>query len=232
MVPVRGDSIDDRAVGRAYARWFLHAPSRFVVRYLFSRRGLWVLNTPYRRLLSAAEITATDRVLDVGCGLASLLIALAERIPFQSPAVGIDVSEELIQQAVREVRRAGLEDRITVLASPATLLPFAHGAFDVVFSSHVIKHLDDRALGEAFAEIARVLKPGGRFLFWEFRMTPRSALLFWSARATGLPPPFRLRTDEELRAALDRAGFQQIRRISTGFFLMPPVPRTAFLAWR
>jgi hypothetical protein len=55
-------------------------------------------------------------------------------------------------------------------------------------------------------------------------------LLFWSARTTGLPPPFQLRTDEELRAALDRAGFRQIRRISTGFFLMPPVPRTAFLA--
>ena len=203
-----------------------------MVRYLFSRRGLWVLNTPYRRLLSAAEITAADRVLDVGCGLASLLIALAERIPFQSPAIGIDVSEELIQQAAREVRRAGLEDRIKVLASPATHLPFADGAFDVVFSSHVIKHLDDQALGLAFAEIARVLKPGGRFLFWEFRKTPRSALLFWSARTTGLPPPFQLRTDEELRAALERAGFQRIRRISTGFFLMPPVPRTAFLALR
>ncbi|HYS28638.1 MAG TPA: class I SAM-dependent methyltransferase [Candidatus Limnocylindria bacterium] len=222
--------IDEQAVGRGYARWFLHAPSHVVVRYLFSRRGLWVLNTPYRRLLSAAEITATDRVLDVGCGLASLLIALAERIPFQSPAVGIDVSEELIQQAAREVRRAGLEDRITVLASRATRLPFADGAFDVVFSSHVIKHLDDQALGQAFAEIARVLKPGGRFLFWEFRKTPRSALLFWSARTTGLPPPFRLRTDEDLRTALDRAGFRQIHRISTGFFLMPPVPRTAFLA--
>jgi len=229
---VSGGSIDDQAVGRAYAQWFLHAPSRVVVRYLFSRGGLWVLNTPYRRLLSAAEITATDRVLDVGCGLASLLIALAERIPFQSPAVGIDVSEELVQQAAREVRRAGLEDRIRVLASPATQLPFADGAFDVVFSSHVIKHLDDQALGEAFAEIARVLKPGGRFLFWEFRKTPRSALLFWSARTTGLPPPFRLRTDEELRTALDRAGFRQIRRISTGFFLLPPVPRTAFLARR
>jgi len=222
--------IDEQAVGRGYARWFLHAPSHVVVRYLFSRRGLWVLNTPYRRLLSAAEITATDRVLDVGCGLASLLIALAERIPFQSPAVGIDVSEELIQQAAREVRRAGLEDWITVLASRATRLPFADGAFDVVFSSHVIKHLDDQAVGEAFAEIARVLKPGGRFLFWEFRKTPRSALLFWSARTTGLPPPFQLRTDEELRAALDQAGFREIRRISTGFFLMPPVPRTAFLA--
>jgi ubiquinone/menaquinone biosynthesis C-methylase UbiE len=230
VVPLSGGSIDDRAVGRAYARWFLHAPSRFVVRYLFSRRGLWVLNTPYRRLLSAAEITATDRVLDVGCGLASLLIALAERIPFHSPAVGIDVSEELIQQAAREVCRAGLEGRIGVLASPATHLPFADGTFDVVFSSHVIKHLDEPAIEKAFGEIARVLKPGGRFLFWEFRKTPRSALLFWSARTTGLPPPFQLRTDEELRAALDRAGFRQIRRISTGFFLMPPVPRTAFLA--
>jgi ubiquinone/menaquinone biosynthesis C-methylase UbiE len=222
--------IDEQAVGRGYARWFLHAPSHVVVRYLFSRRGLWVLNTPYRRLLATAQISADDRVLDVGCGLASLLIALAERIPFRTPAVGTDVSEELIRAAARDVRRAGLQNRVTVQAAPATHLPFADGAFDVVMSSHVIKHLDDHTLGQAFAEIARVLRPGGRFLFWEFRKTPRSSLLFWSARTTGLPPPFQLRTDEELRAALERAGFGQIRRLPTGLFLLPPVPRTAFLA--
>ncbi len=221
--------IDQEAVGRGYARWFLHAPSQVVVRYLFSRRGLWVLNTPYRRLLAAAQIAANERVLDVGCGLASLLIALAERLPFTSPAVGIDISEELIEQAARDVRRAGLDHRITLVAAPATRLPFGDESFDVAFSSHVIKHLDDQALGQAFAEIARVLRPGGRFLFWEFRKTPRSAMLFWSARTTGLPPPFRLRSDDELRAALERAGFREIRRIPTGIFLMPPVPRTAFL---
>lgn len=228
MVPVTGSSIDEQAVGRGYARWLLRGPAG----YLFSRRGLWVLNTPYRRLLASAEIGAHDRVLDVGCGLASILIALAERIPFRTPAVGIDVSEELIGQAEREVRRAGLEDRIKLVASPATRLPFADESFDVVISSHVIKHLDDRSLDQAFAEIARSLRPSGRFLFWEFRKTPRSALLFWSARTTGLPPPFRLRSDDDLRAALERAGFREIRRIPTGIFLMPPVPRTAFLALR
>lgn len=225
-----GRSIDEQVVGRGYAYWFLHAPSRFLVRYLFSRRGLWVLNTPYRRLLAAAGITSNDRVLDVGCGLAGMLIALAERIPFRSPAVGIDVSDELIAAAGREVRRAGLDGHITVMAASATRLPFADGSFDVVFSSHVIKHLDDEALAQAFGEIARVLAPGGRFLFWEFRQASRSAILFWSARITGLPPPFRLRSDDELRAALLRAGFPEIRRLRTGIFLMPPVPRTAFLA--
>lgn len=225
-------SIDDQAVGRGYAYWFLHAPSRFLVRYLFSRRGLWVLNTPYRRLVAAAGVTADDRVLDVGCGLAGLLIALAERIPFASPAVGVDVSAELIASAATEVARAGLDGRITVMTAAATDLPFRDGSFDIVFSSHVVKHLDERALERAFAEIARVLRPGGRFLFWEFRKTPRSALLFWSARVTGLPPPFQLRSDDELRAALRRAGFHEIRRLKAGVFLMPPVPRTAFLAIR
>lgn len=224
--------IDEQVVGRGYAYWFLHAPSRFLVRYLFSRRGLWVLNTPYRRLLATAGITPDDRVLDVGCGLAGMLIALAERIPFRSPAVGIDVSDELIAAATRDVRRAGLDGRVTVVAASATRLPFADRSFDVVFSSHMIKHLDDEALAEAFGEIARVLTPGGRFLFWEFSKATRSAMLFWSARLTGLPPPFRLRSDDELRAALLLAGFRDIRRIRTGIFLMPPVPRTAFLALR
>lgn len=225
-------SIDEQVVGKGYAYWFLHAPSRFLVRYLFSRQGLWVLNTPYRRLLAAATITAADRVLDVGCGLAGILIALAERIPFRVPAVGIDVSEELVAAAAHDVERGGLNLYIKVIPAPATKLPFADGSFDVALSSHVIKHLDDRALEQAFGEVARVLRPGGRLLFWEFRKTWRSALLFWSVRITGLPPPFQLRSDGELEAALQRAGFREIRRIEAGFFVMPPVPRTAFLALR
>jgi len=80
--------------------------------------------------------------------------------------------------------------------------------------------------------VARVLRPGGRFLLWEFKKSPLSAPIFISARTTGLPPPFSLRSEETLRSALLAAGFAGVDRVLTGFFLLPPVPRVALLATR
>ncbi len=202
------------------------------MRYLFSRRGLWLLNTPYRRILAAARITAEDRVLDVGCGIGNILIDLRRRIPFTEAPVGVDVSPVLIEIGKRELAKAGLSEGIELLVAPATHLPFPDHRFDVVLTSHVIKHLDDQALSTTFAAVARVLRPGGRFLLWEFKKSPFSAPLFWSARTSGLPPAFTLRDAATLAEALTRAGFVRATPIPTGFFMVPPVPRIALLAVR
>ncbi len=165
--------IDETAVGNRYGEWFTRGLRGIGMRYVFSRRGLWVINTPYRRILGAAAVTREDRVLDLGCGIGNILIALAERIDFVHPAA---VS--------------------------------------------------------CFREVARVLRPGGRFLLWEFDRSPRSALLFWSARLSGLPPPFQLRTSAEFSRVLRSTGFHRVVRFDPGFFLLPPVPRLALLATR
>ena len=224
--------IDPQAVGARYAEWFTRGPRGVAMRFLFSRRGLWVINTPYRRILAAARIGPRDRVLDLGCGIGNLLIALAERIAFDHPPVGVDVSPAIIELGRSEVRRAGMEDRIVLQAASADRLPFPSASLDVAISSHVLKHLDDAALAAALGEVARVLRPDGRFLLWEFARSPLSAPLFWSARLSGLPPPFLLRHEGALRQALSTAGFDRITRIATGPFLMPPVPRIALLARR
>jgi ubiquinone/menaquinone biosynthesis C-methylase UbiE len=224
--------IDETAVGSRYGEWFSRGLRGIGMRYVFSRRGLWVINTPYRHILSAASITPQDRVLDLGCGIGNILIALVERIDFIHPPAGVDISPDLIHIGEREIARAGLHDRIGLRVAPATRLPFEDGAFDVVLTSHVLKHLDDEALLTSFREVVRVLRPGGRFLLWEFEKSARSALLFWSARLTGLPPPFQLRTMAEFSRALRLSGFERVVRVDTGFFLLPPVPRIALLATR
>jgi ubiquinone/menaquinone biosynthesis C-methylase UbiE len=224
--------IDETAVGDHYGEWFSRGLRGIGMRYVFSRRGLWVINTPYRRILNAANITAEDRVLDLGCGIGNILIALAERTDFSHPPVGVDVSADLIRIGEHEIARAAMHDRIRLQVAPATRLPFEDGSFDVVLTSHVLKHLDDEALLTSFREVARVLRPGGRFLLWEFEKSPRSALLFWSARLSGLPPAFQLRTSAEFSAALRRSGFHRVVRFNTGLFLIPPVPRLALLATR
>ncbi len=224
--------IDEDAVGRTYGEWFSRGLRGIGMRYVFSRRGLWVINTPYRRILAAAQITARDHILDLGCGIGNILVALAERTAFTEAAVGVDISPALIELGRREIHRAGMDGRIDLRVAPATRLPFEDASFDVVVTSHVIKHLDDDALTQALSEVARVLRRGGRFLLWEFKKSPLSAPIFLSARATGLPPPFTLRTEATLRSALLAAGFARVTRVPTGFFLVPPVPRLALLAIR
>ena len=224
--------IDETAVGNRYGEWFTRGLRGIGMRYVFSRRGLWVINTPYRRILRAAAVTEQDRVLDLGCGIGNILIALAERIDFIHPATGVDVSPDLIRIGAREIAHAGLQDRIGLQVASATRLPFEDGTFDVVLTSHVLKHLDDEALLASFREVARVLRPGGRFLLWEFEKSARSALLFWSARVSGLPPPFQLRTSAEFSQALLLTGFHRVVRVDTGIFFLPPVPRVALLATR
>jgi len=224
--------IDETAVGDHYGEWFSRGLRGIGMRYVFSRRGLWVINTPYRRILNAANITAQDQVLDLGCGIGNILIALAERTDFSHPPVGVDVSPDLIRIGEREIAKARMHDRIRLQVAPATRLPFEDGSFDVVVTSHVLKHLDDETLLTSFREVVRVLRPDGRFLLWEFEKSPRSALLFWSARLSGLPPAFQLRTGAEFSAALRLAGFHRVVRFKTGLFLIPPVPRLALLATR
>ena len=224
--------IDETEVGDHYAEWFTRGLRGIGMRYVFSRRGLWVTNTPYRRILAAARIGPQDRVLDLGCGIGNLLIALAERITFEQPPVGVDVSPALIEIGRREIAKAGIGGRIELRVAPATQLPFDDGSFDVALTSHLIKHLDDGALAQSFREVARVVRPGGRFLLWEFKKSPLSAPVFISAKATGLPPAFILRSEDTLRSALNRAGFSRVTRVSAGFFLLPPVPRIALLALR
>src|ERR1700736_1149604 len=109
------ERIDEEAVGERYGEWFSRGPRGVVMRYLFSPRGLWILNTPYRRILAAARITAADRVLDLGCGIGNILIALCRRVSFTTPPVGVDVSPVLIDIGTRELARARLSDQVQLL---------------------------------------------------------------------------------------------------------------------
>ncbi len=92
-------------------------------------------------------------VLDVGCGDGHFA-----SMAFSKPLmVGLDLDEEL----VREARERGVY-RYPLVAS-ATYLPVADGTFGTVIANCVIEHIPD--IEAVLREVARVLRPGGRFLF-------------------------------------------------------------------
>ena len=95
---------------------------------------------------------AGQRVLDVGCGIGHPALRLARSADVS--VVGISVSHYQVGQANELAAEAGLADRVTFQFTDAMNMPFPAWAFESMW------HMPDR--GQVLAEIARVLKPGGR----------------------------------------------------------------------
>lgn len=100
----------------------------------------------------ADRIGPTTRVLDVGAGRMSLAGEALRR-------AGLTVGIDLVLADLRRNR-----DLAAAVVADATALPFADGGFDLVVSEWVVEHFADP--GRAFAELARVLVPGGRVILF------------------------------------------------------------------
>ena len=112
--------------------------------------------------LAVAEVPRPTAILDVGCGTGRLLRAAEQRFP-NAALEGVDAATGMIKhaQAVLPAR-----SRIRFQVSTAEKLPFANGQFDLAFSTMTFHHWDDQR--GAISEVARVLKPGGRWLLADF----------------------------------------------------------------
>ncbi len=105
-----------------------------------------------------------DRVLDVGCGVGAPALRLARLAAAE--IVGISVSRRQIERANRAARDEGLAHRVRFEHADATALEFAPESFDAVFALESMIHMPDR--GQVLAQIARVLRPGGRLVLTDF----------------------------------------------------------------
>ena len=79
----------------------------------------------------------------------------------------LEISPEMIRLAQKNAREYGLAERVTYLEGNALCMPFAAASFDAVFSNGSLHEWEDPV--QVFAEIARVLKPGGRFCVADMR---------------------------------------------------------------
>jgi len=120
-----------------------------------------------------AHISTLERlqVLDVGCGGGLLAEELARR---GCAVTGVDPSRDSLE--VARAHAAGSELTIEYVPGVAETLPFADGQFDAVVCCDVLEHVDD--VSAAVKEAARVLRPGGLYLYDTINRTRRSKLLF------------------------------------------------------
>ena len=127
----------------------------------------------YRALiLQLAGIVPGEAVLDVGCGTGTLAIGANRLVGRGGLVAGVDASPEMIARAKEKAKRAGAD--VDFVEGTAQALPFADRRFDIVMSTTVIHCLPEAQRGRCFAEMARVLKAGGRLFLVDFGGSPAS----------------------------------------------------------
>jgi ubiquinone/menaquinone biosynthesis C-methylase UbiE len=134
-----------------------------------------------QRTIKLARMQPGEQVLDVGSGTGTLALEVARRVGRAGRVVGIDPSPAQIARArAKAARRRPPSVPIAFEIGVIEQLPFPAQTFDVVLSTLMMHHLPNPLKRQGLAEIARVLKPGGRLVIADF--TRKQDRAGWAAR--------------------------------------------------
>jgi ubiquinone/menaquinone biosynthesis C-methylase UbiE len=132
-----------------------------------SLMGLGVNRANSRMIVEMAKIKPGNRVLDVGCGSGNLTLTAKKYVGPSGSAYGIDAAPEMIEIARKKAERSRME--ATFQVGLIEEIPYSDASFDVVISRLVIHHLPQEVRRRGFAEIFRVLRPGGVVFLADFK---------------------------------------------------------------
>jgi ubiquinone/menaquinone biosynthesis C-methylase UbiE len=130
-------------------------------------------------VLALAAPQNGEQLLDAGCGTGIMTLRIAAQHP-GCTLHGIDISPKMIAAAPRDADRQRLS--IDFRVASITELPYPDASFDVALTNIMYHHLDLAEKRQAVAEIARILKPGGRYITAEFGPRANNALRRYLAK--------------------------------------------------
>jgi arsenite methyltransferase len=154
-----------------------------------------------------AFIHAGETVLDLGSGAGNDVFVARALVGAQGRVIGVDMVPEMVEKARANAARLGAAN-VEFHLGEIEQLPLADGVVDVVISNCVLNLVPDKA--RAFAEMHRVLRPGGRFsvsdivLTGELPAAVREAAMLWVGCVAGA------QQEDEYLATIAGAGFADI----------------------
>ncbi|GFG73825.1 methyltransferase domain-containing protein [Mycobacterium botniense] len=175
--------------------------------YDYNQAALRRLFAAWLNPTESLTIPAGGTALDVGCGPGTVTAALGRAVSPDGLALGIDISESMLARAVR----AHSGPQVGFLRADAQQLPLRGATVDAVVCIAVLQLVPDPSA--AIAEMARVLRPGGRVAV----MVPTAG---FAARVWQLLPNrwARVFGEDELGDILEQHGFVSVRTRSFGTF--------------
>ena len=135
--------------------------------------------------MAAIGARADERVLDVATGTGLVARELVRR--YGCRVVGLDQSPQMLAAArARRARDEALAERLELREGEAERLPFADAEFDHLTFTYLLRYVDDAA--GTLAELARVVRSGGRIAALEFAVPAGPLAWAWRAYARALLP--------------------------------------------
>ncbi len=154
-------------------------------------------------LVEKIALTVESKVLDVGCGIGGAARYMTTKIG--NSVTGIDLTPEYIAVAKDLTERLGLTEKLQFETASALAMPFENAAFDAAITLHVAMNIPDRAA--LYAEIARLIKPGGKFCLYDVMSSNGQDLVYpvpWAETAA----TSHLISPETTLSLLHDAGFE------------------------
>jgi len=156
---------------------------------------------------AVADLSEGEVVLDLGSGAGADVLISAHRVGVTGKAIGIDMTEEMLDLARRNAADAGVSN-VEFVKGYLEQLPLADESVDVVISNCVINLAGDKP--RVLAEAARVLRPGGRFAVSDVIADPdmdqatKADMAAWTGCIAGAL------TETEFRNTLAAAGLVDV----------------------
>jgi len=176
-------------------------PDRLAPADQFHSRGLAATEA----LASLAGFAPGVAVLDLGAGIGGPARWIAKRHPVS--VTGLDLSLDYCRVAAALTARCGLADRVRFVEGDALAMPFADASFDLVWTQHVAGNIANRP--QLYAEVARVLKPGGRFVLHDI-FAGRVADLHFPVPWATAPAMSHLLRPNRMKTLLGTNGFEAV----------------------
>jgi arsenite methyltransferase len=156
---------------------------------------------------AVADLQVGETVLDLGSGAGADALISARRVGPSGRAIGLDMTDEMLELARANAAEAGVANA-EFRKGYIEQMPVEDQSVDVVISNCVINLSGDKP--GVLAEVARVLRPGGRIAVSDVIADPdmddatRADIAQWTGCIAGAL------TEQEFRAALEAAGLEQI----------------------